>query len=47
VRHPDLVNRDFTAPGPDNHQRLHSALADVPPAEHEALHEFRYAGVSH
>jgi putative transposase len=30
-----------------NHQRLHSALADVPPAEHEALHEFRYAAASH
>jgi putative transposase len=26
-----------------NHQRLHSALGDVPPAEFEALHEFRYA----
>jgi putative transposase len=26
-----------------NHQRLHSALGDVPPAEHELLHEFRYA----
>ena len=26
-----------------NHQRLHSALGDIPPAEHEALHEFRYA----
>jgi putative transposase len=30
-----------------NHQRLHSALADVPPAEHEALHEFRYAAARH
>ena len=30
-----------------NHQRLHSALADVPPAEFEALHEFRYAAASH
>jgi transposase InsO family protein len=30
-----------------NHQRLHSALADVPPAEHEALHEFRYAATNH
>jgi len=26
-----------------NHQRLHSALGDIPPAEFEALHEFRYA----
>ena len=30
-----------------NHQRLHSALGDIPPAEHEALHEFRYAAASH
>jgi putative transposase len=30
-----------------NHQRLHSALADIPPAEHEALHEFRYAATRH
>ena len=30
-----------------NHQRLHSALGDVPPAEHEALHEFRYAATNH
>jgi putative transposase len=30
-----------------NHQRLHSALGDVPPAEFDALHEFRYAGVTH
>jgi putative transposase len=30
-----------------NHQRLHSALADVPPAEFEALHEFRYAATNH
>jgi putative transposase len=30
-----------------NHQRLHSALGDVPPAEHEALHEFRYAAARH
>ena len=29
-----------------NHQRLHSALGDVPPAEHELLHEFRYAGAT-
>jgi putative transposase len=26
-----------------NHQRLHESLGDIPPAEHEALHEFRYA----
>jgi putative transposase len=30
-----------------NHQRLHSALGDIPPAEFEALHEFRYAAASH
>jgi transposase InsO family protein len=30
-----------------NHQRLHSALGDIPPAEHEALHEFRYAAARH
>ena len=30
-----------------NHQRLHSTLADVPPAEFEALHEFRYAAARH
>jgi putative transposase len=30
-----------------NHQRLHSALADSPPAEFEALHEFRYAAARH
>ena len=30
-----------------NHQRLHSALGDIPPAEHEALHEFRYAATRH
>jgi putative transposase len=30
-----------------NHQRLHSALADLPPAEFEALHEFRYAAARH
>jgi putative transposase len=30
-----------------NHQRLHSALADLPPAEFEALHEFRYAATRH
>jgi putative transposase len=26
-----------------NHQRLHESLGDIPPAEHELLHEFRYA----
>jgi putative transposase len=30
-----------------NHQRLHSALADIPPAEFEALHELRYAATRH
>jgi len=30
-----------------NRQRLHSSLGDIPPAEFEALHEFRYAGVTH
>ena len=30
-----------------NHQRLHSAPGDIPPAEHEALHEFRYAAARH
>jgi putative transposase len=30
-----------------NHQRLHSALGDIPPAEFEALHEFRYAAARH
>jgi putative transposase len=30
-----------------NHHRLHSALGDIPPAEHEALHEFRYAAATH
>ena len=30
-----------------NHQRLHSALGDLPPAEFEALHEFRYAAARH
>ena len=29
-----------------NAQRLHSALGDIPPAEHEALHEFRYAALT-
>ena len=26
-----------------NHDRLHESLGDIPPAEHELLHEFRYA----
>jgi putative transposase len=26
-----------------NNQRLHESLGDIPPAEHEQLHEFRYA----
>ena len=30
-----------------NHQRLHSELDDIPPAEHETLHEFRYAAARH
>ena len=30
-----------------NHQRLHSSLGDIPPAEFEALHEFRYAAARH
>ncbi len=30
-----------------NQRRLHSALGDVPPAEHELLHEFRYAAATH
>jgi putative transposase len=30
-----------------NNQRLHESLGDIPPAEHEALHEFRYAAASH
>jgi putative transposase len=29
-----------------NSQRLHSALGDIPPAEHELLHEFRYAALT-
>ena len=29
-----------------NDRRLHSALGDVPPAEFEALHEFRYAAAT-
>jgi putative transposase len=29
-----------------NNERLHSALGDLPPAEHEALHEFRYAALT-
>ena len=30
-----------------NNERLHESLGDIPPAEHEALHEFRYAAASH
>jgi putative transposase len=30
-----------------NHQRLHQSLGDLPPAEFEALHEFRYAAARH
>ena len=30
-----------------NNERLHESLGDIPPAEHEALHEFRYAATSH
>ena len=30
-----------------NTERLHESLGDIPPAEHEALHEFRYAAASH
>ena len=30
-----------------NDQRLHESLGDIPPAEHEALHEFRYAAATH
>jgi putative transposase len=29
-----------------NTQRLHSTLGDIPPAEHELLHEFRYAALT-
>ena len=29
-----------------NNQRLHESLGDIPPAEHEALHEFRYAAAT-
>jgi putative transposase len=29
-----------------NTQRLHSALSDIPPAEHELLHQFRYAALT-
>jgi transposase InsO family protein len=29
-----------------NHQRLHESLRDLPPAEFEALHEFRYAAAT-
>ena len=30
-----------------NDQRLHESLGDIPPAEHEQLHEFRYAAARH
>ena len=30
-----------------NNERPHESLGDIPPAEHEALHEFRYAAASH
>lgn len=30
-----------------NNERLHESLGDIPPAEHEALHEFRYAAARH
>ena len=30
-----------------NHDRLHESLGDIPPAEHELLHEFRYAAAKH
>jgi putative transposase len=30
-----------------NHHRLHESLGDIPPAEHELLHEFRYAAARH
>jgi putative transposase len=30
-----------------NNERLHESLGDIPPAEHELLHEFRYAAASH
>jgi putative transposase len=30
-----------------NNQRLHESLGDLPPAEFEALHEFRYAAATH
>jgi putative transposase len=29
-----------------NHQRLHESLRDLPPAEFEALHQFRYAAAT-
>jgi putative transposase len=29
-----------------NHQRLHEALGDIPPAEYELLHQFRYAAAT-
>ena len=30
-----------------NNERLHESLGDIPPAEHELLHEFRYAAARH
>jgi len=30
-----------------NTERLHESLGDLPPAEYEALHEFRYAAATH
>ena len=30
-----------------NQDRLHKSPADIPPAEHELLHEFRYAAARH
>jgi putative transposase len=30
-----------------NTERLHESLGDIPPAEHELLHEFRYAAARH
>ena len=29
-----------------NDQRLHESLGDIPPAEHEILHEFHYAAAT-
>jgi putative transposase len=30
-----------------NNERLHESLGDIPPAEFETLHEFRYAAARH